>query len=190
MTSADDLKKLADDLTLTSIKRVAALYDNSELANYDSYDAFIDDLEAQGISALTAKMNEGAPYYWFPSGWRDTPWGKPYPKILAKALVASQDNESMTDITNVYYGGRSLSPEALEVFKADVLAKPQEVIKHMTTEFLPNGLEGLAQHDLSFLKSMLMLLSEDELKAHVEAVKTYMRPAAAEKYFSFVELSP
>jgi len=187
MSTADDLKKIARDLESTQKKAS----DGKDAEEFDSYDDFIDYLEDLGVNKITAMMNDyPAPQNWFPSGWRNLDWTEGYPKILAKALVKAKDKESITDLANIYYSRNRLSPEAIQVFKKDVLADTAKTIEFLTSNYLPQGLDGFAKQDLAFVKSMLMLLNDVEMKAHVKAVQENTKSRAAEKYFSSVGIDP
>lgn len=187
MNSAEELKKLAEDLE--SAQKQAQVKKPAE--DFAVYQDFIDYLEKLGVSQITAMMNDyPAPHDWFPSGWRELDWTEGYPKILAQALVQAKDKESITDLSNMYYARNRLSPEAVEIFKKDVLASPAQVVKFMATEYLAQGLEGFAAHDPSFVKSLLMLLNDKEMAEHVKLIQAGMKPEEAKRYFTAVGIDP
>ena len=187
MNPADELKKLAQDLGGTQ-KQAQTKRPADDFAKYQD---FIDYLEKLGVSQITALMNDyPAPQSWFPSGWRHLGWGEGYPKILAQALVQAKDKESLTDLSNMYYARNRLSPEAVEIFKQDILASPAQVVQFLATEYLAQGLEGFAEHDPSFVKSMLMMLNDKEMEEHVKLIQSSMRDDQAKKYFTSVGIDP
>ena len=187
MNPAEELKKLAEDLEST--QKQAQVKKPAE--DFASYRDFIDYLENLGVSQITAMMNDyPAPHDWFPSGWSHLDWTEGYPKILAQALVLAKDKESITDLSNMYYARNRLSPEAVEIFKKDVLSDPAEVVKFLATEYLAQGLEGFATHDPSFVKSMLMMLNDKEMAEHVKLIQGLMKGPEADSYFKAVGIDP
>jgi len=186
MNPAEELKKIAQDLAKTQKKAVQG----RDAEEFDVYADFMDYLNNLGVDEITKMMNAGAPHNWFPSGWSYLDWSEGYPKILAQALVNSTAKESITDLTNMYYSNRNLSSGAIEIFKKDVLQDPAKTLEWITDEiYFPNAFEDLARKATAFVKSILMLLSDDEMKKHIDAVKKNIS-TNADQYFKVMNINP
>jgi len=131
--------------------------------------------------------SNSAPISWFPSGWGTPSYQNAlYPGILAQALVKSQANESLTDLTNIYYASHRYSPEAIKIFQKDVLANSSEPIDWITTGGnLPSDFIDLAQNQTSFVKSLLMLMNNKQLSDHKRAIQNRF-PSDAAPYFKLM----
>lgn len=188
MNPSEDLKKLAKDLASTQKKALSA----PEAESFDSYGEFMDYLNGLGVAGIVAVMNDyPSPMDWYPKGWSYLDWPEGYPKILARALVQSTEKESITDLTNMYYARNNLSPEAIAIFKQDVLGDPAKTLEFMTVlNYMPPGLSDLAEHDTSFAKSLLMMLNDDQMKEHIAAVKATMGVDEAAGYFKTMGINP
>lgn len=66
----------------------------------------------------------------YPSGWPADLFG-PYPAKLAEALVLTEDNESLTDLFNIFYAHRQISEKAAHVFMKDVIDDPTGANKQL-----------------------------------------------------------
>jgi len=103
----------------------------------------------------------------FPSGFDMIFEGKSYPGKLAAALVKSKANESLSDLTNAFYSGRKLSPQAEKIFTQDVLKNPWKAIdpyeNKEVDEFITNGFGEWAKHNPKIFKLMLMKLKPNQL---------------------------
>lgn len=187
MSSAEELKKLAENLN-SSLHKQADIFGDEKDFEFATYKDLVDYLENLGVNEIARMMNDYlAPRSWFPSGWGAFSYqNAAYPKILAQALVKSSAKESLTDLTNIYYARHTLSPEAMEVFEKDVLANSSEPLDWLTDEqYMPNGFIECAGNETSFIKSVLMLMSNKQLNAHKNAVQArYPRDAA--KYFTLM----
>ena len=76
----------------------------------------------------------------YPSEWPADKFG-PYPVKLAKALVLTDDNESITDVYNIFYSNRQVDEAAASVFMQDALKDPKGVTKEIivnTQEYDPD----------------------------------------------------
>ena len=69
----------------------------------------------------------------YPSGWPADKFG-PYPVKLAKALVLTDDNESITDVYNIFYSNRQVDEAAASVFMQDALEDPKGVTKEVIVD--------------------------------------------------------
>ena len=187
MDTADDLKKLAKDLVGTQKKALSA----PEADSFSSYKEFMDYLNGLGVSGIVDIMNNyPSPLDWYPKGWSFLDWGQPYPKILAQALVQSQEKESITDLTNMYYAGNKLSPEAIAIFKQDVLGDPASTVQFMAGDFIPQALSTLAERDTAFVKSILMMLNDEQMAKHIGLVNDQMGTGEAAGYFKTMGIDP
>ena len=76
------------------------------------------------------------PFWLLPSGWPQN--GPGYPAFLAKALNMSSAAEPASDIGNIYYLNRNISPEARKEFFKEMIKNPKQAFgKH-------NNADGLA----------------------------------------------
>ena len=66
----------------------------------------------------------------YPSEWPADKFG-PYPAKLAEALVLTEDNESLTDLFNIFYAHRQISEKAAHVFMKDVIDDPTGANKQL-----------------------------------------------------------
>ena len=66
----------------------------------------------------------------YPSEWPADKFG-PYPVKLAKALILTDDNESITDVYNIFYSNRQVDEAAASVFMQDALKDPKGVTKEV-----------------------------------------------------------
>ena len=66
----------------------------------------------------------------YPSEWPADKFG-PYPAKLAEALVLTKDNESLTDLFNIFYAHRQISEKAAHVFMKDVIDDPTGANKQL-----------------------------------------------------------
>ena len=127
-------------------------------------------LEQTDVNEIIAVMNDrGSSNAMFPSGWKWTDWGEntPYPAKLAAALVKSQANESVTDLGNVYYGRRDLSPEAMEIFRQDAITNP--LTKELMTEHGLLNLGDMVHKEPETMKKIFLTFSPQELQQFIEA---------------------
>ena len=94
-----------------------------------SEEEFVAYLEEMGVKKVTEGLDDGEMWDWFPSEYEDASGGEPYPTILAEALIASQSNESITDVANIYYKDRKMTPKAKKLFMKDALSAPGSSLK-------------------------------------------------------------
>lgn len=94
----------------------------------------------------------------YPSQWPSEDLGA-YPAKLAEALVKTSDNESITDLFNIFYAHRDLSNEAVDVFMKDVLEDPKAVTQGMIDrsqewdpEYVPDMLNEIAKKYPQFVE--------------------------------------
>lgn len=143
-TAASKVLALVEGTSLKTFQKALETF-----AETDDTDGFLKYLEDVDQSLLeTAMSNNNTTSILFPSGWHCFFDKKvPYPGKLAQALVKSRAAESITDITNVYYAGRSITKEAYQIFLKDVIQRAADGVEAVFNwspsgaEELPDGLQ-------------------------------------------------
>jgi len=132
--------------------------------DFSDKDEVIAYLTALGKDNIVKMMNKYPnPYWMFPSQWPSSEWG-PYPGLLAEALVASSENESVTDLIHVYYSNRNLSPEAIEIFKNNILGDKFTSID-MLTQMGGDYVAILLENEPALFKQILLEISDTQLSS-------------------------
>lgn len=122
-------------------------------------------LEQVPFNKLVQFMSSGHAAAFYPSEWARS--GHPYPEILAKALVKSSANASLSDwLWSFYDKDRKLSPEAGQIFIADILVKKgmPELFLRADEDEDGRGFHGLmqaAKKQPDTVKKILMKLPKD-----------------------------
>ena len=98
----------------------------------------------------------------YPSEWPADKFG-PYPVKLAKALVLTDDNESITDVYNIFYSNRQVDEAAASVFMQDALEDPKGVTKEVIVDS--------QEYDPDLVTEMLEEIAE-KYPQFVEEIKT------------------
>ena len=120
-----------------------------------------------------------------PSQWTQT--NDEYPGFLAKILVTTKANESLTDVCNTYYSSdRILSSAAKKIFMADILSNKKQTIYIVTLGdgngdgMWPNGWLKFVKAEPKTAKQVVLMLPKKYIAAienedndnHEEWVKT------------------
>lgn len=184
------LEEIGEGMKLTEryLSKFSEAQGFGDLEGYGSFEEFEKAMKSIGAKQIAKAMDKGLPYGYFPSEWKwasKDAWGKeiPYPGILAKALVQSSASESITDLANIYYAGRKLSKEAIEIFKADALKHKGTIgdgykLSDMLSDSEGlNNLADLATGDAAFFKKWIMVSASDD---DIEKIKKY-EPEVAKK---------
>ncbi len=151
--------------------------------DYRTYPKFISALNKVSVDDLAEIINSGeAPWAFFPSGWGDAMehFGKkvPYPGRLAEALILSKDNESLTDIANVYYARhRNLSPEAIEIFREDAVRTGK---RSLCDYGISGSVDQLFEEEPEIIKQIILTMNPDELEQFRKAQIDYGYESAEE----------
>lgn len=154
-------------------------WNTSAYKNFDAFIAALDKASAGDVLKLMEDRSAPHAYLLYPSGWWDfvTDFAKgsntAYPGALAKALVGGKDEESLTDLLNVYYSRsnrRTLTPEALKIFTDTCVKKAAAGAKFLADNFIddgmmPNGIwEALKKPDgKAIVKKIFMALPQAEI---------------------------
>lgn len=165
--------------TISAAKLAVPLDDKDKwnTAAYADFDAFLQALNKASTADVAKLMDRN--YYLYPSQWYDfvkefgSGASTDYPGSLAKALVSSRDEESLTDLLNVYYsrsGTRTLTPEALKIFTETCVKKAAAGAKFLADNFIdedmmPNGIwQALKKSDgKALVKKIFMALPQAEI---------------------------
>lgn len=103
-----------------------------------------------------------------PSGWARFTDGKEYPGKLARILVNSEAEESLTDILNCYYhSNHKLSPEAFQIFTNKCLKSSGDSLFPQPDLFITtayNGWSGFVKANKELAKKFIMKIPKDELE--------------------------
>lgn len=145
-----------------------SVIDNDDkLSDMSLANIVVPNIDEFSVDELTQIMNNRRSYDYslFPSGWDSDTYG-PYPKKLAQALVDTNAEESVFDLYNIFYGGRSISEDAIKVFKQAVLAtKSQRNLRSLVnltvdSDDLFNVLNELFKHWPVFTSKLLTLMAD------------------------------
>lgn len=135
MTSVSAKAKGKSDLDALS-KVLDEIVDDSP----EGFRAIIANLSEETIKALMFPKSGPGCYALFPSQYPG-----PYPGNLAKLLVTSDSQESVTDVLNTFYSRRrKLSPEALKIFMDNIAKMP---LQKLEWQLNPNAEEGKFEWD-------------------------------------------
>lgn len=170
------LRKYANILNESEITEApkAQSLNPEDYGSWKEYAAVLKMTPTQVISKYMDNYKTGGQTIIFPSRWldgtEDLGWGNiPYPGKLAEALVNSAQNESITDLGNIYYNHRNYSPEATSIFRQDALRTG----KNLLCEFGMVNLLGLVKAEPKLMKQIILTMSPQEFKQFEEATDSY-----------------